>query len=303
MFMYINRVFLVELPSIDHLSLPSAGGHSNDIAVFSRISEIRNIYLPARIDFFLTVLCERGTLEICYNECSHLLTASSLIVLRPGRILRSYKASDDFRGHCIVVGTSLLGNTLPTMSRLLPCILQFMDNPVIKLSKEELSTQIMMRNAIMHVIQHPEPGHEYHKDVVRTLSEAMFFDTLGIYMAHAPEETESVSPLRKNTLLLDFIRLVESNFRIHRSVKFYARELCVSAKHLSAMVKEASGRTAGEWIDAYVINEAKLLLRNTGMTIQEVSMSLNFSNQSFFGKYFRHLTGVSPRVFRVSSPN
>ena len=71
--------------------------------------------------------------------------------------------------------------------------------------------------------------------------------------------------------------------------------LCVTPKHLSATIKETSGRTAGEWIDSYVIIEAKTLLRNTGLTIQEVSAKLNFSNQSFFGKYFKHITGISPR--------
>ncbi|MDE5914992.1 MAG: helix-turn-helix domain-containing protein, partial [Duncaniella sp.] len=46
------------------------------------------------------------------------------------------------------------------------------------------------------------------------------------------------------------------------------------------------------------ILEAKLLLRTTGMNIQEISVALNFSNQSFFGKYFKHLTGLSPREYR-----
>ena len=66
---------------------------------------------------------------------------------------------------------------------------------------------------------------------------------------------------RKDSLLYDFIQLVESEFRRERSVAYYANRLCVSPKHLSSMVKEASGRTAGDWIDSYVIMEAKALLK------------------------------------------
>ena len=63
-------------------------------------------------------------------------------------------------------------------------------------------------------------------------------------------------------------------------------------------VKEASGRTAGEWIDHYVVMEAKMLLGSTDLTVQEISSKLNFANQSFFGKYFKHNTGLSPTEFR-----
>ncbi|MDE5692340.1 MAG: helix-turn-helix domain-containing protein, partial [Duncaniella sp.] len=70
---------------------------------------------------------------------------------------------------------------------------------------------------------------------------------------------------------------------------------------LSAVLKEISDKTAGEWIDQRVIFEAKLLLRSTGLNNQEISTKLNFANQSFFGKYFKHLTGMSPRDYRTKN--
>ncbi len=106
---------------------------------------------------------------------------------------------------------------------------------------------------------------------------------------------------RREELLTRFISLVDIHYKAERSVAFYARELCVSPKHLSAVLKEISGKTAGEWIDYRVILEAKIMLRKSGMTIQEISLELNFSNQSFFGKYFKHYTGMSPREYRMSA--
>ena len=94
------------------------------------------------------------------------------------------------------------------------------------------------------------------------------------------------------------MRVVMENYKQERSVSFYADKLCVTAKYLSLVVKNVSGKSAGDWIDEYVILEAKALLKSSNMTIQEIADVLNFANQSFFGKYFKHHTGVSPKEYR-----
>ena len=66
------------------------------------------------------------------------------------------------------------------------------------------------------------------------------------------------------------------------------------------LVKEATGRSATEWIDEFVIIEAKNLLRFSGKNIQQVAYALNFPNQSSFGKYFKRLTGISPMAYQKS---
>ncbi|MDE5813808.1 MAG: helix-turn-helix domain-containing protein, partial [Muribaculaceae bacterium] len=91
---------------------------------------------------------------------------------------------------------------------------------------------------------------------------------------------------------------VLQNFRAERSVAFYADRLCVTPKHLSAVAKDITKHTASELIDHYVIMEAKIMLAESALTIQEIANKLNFANQSFFGKYFKHLTGYSPSQFR-----
>lgn len=83
-------------------------------------------------------------------------------------------------------------------------------------------------------------------------------------------------------------------------VSFYAEKLFISPKYLSLIIKESIGRSAAEVIDEYVILEAKNLLRFSGKNIQQVAYELNFPNQSSFGKYFKHLTGMSPSEFQRS---
>ncbi len=98
----------------------------------------------------------------------------------------------------------------------------------------------------------------------------------------------------------EFVRLVRKHFRLEHSVRFYANKMCISPKYLSLVVKESTGRSAAEIIDEHLLLEAKNLLRFSGKNIQQVAYELNFSNQSSFGKYFKHLTGMSPSEFQNS---
>ncbi|MCH5227504.1 MAG: AraC family transcriptional regulator [Muribaculaceae bacterium] len=111
-----------------------------------------------------------------------------------------------------------------------------------------------------------------------------------------------LDPTQKSSSRLTekFISLVQMNFKKERFLEFYAKKLEISTKHLSRTVKETTGFTAVDWIDRFVILEAKVLLKSTTMSVQQISDELNFNNQSFFGKYFKKHTGVSPKEFRNS---
>ena len=75
---------------------------------------------------------------------------------------------------------------------------------------------------------------------------------------------------------------------------YYDGKMCLTPKHLSTVVKEVSGKTAGEWSDSLVILEAKALLKSSEQSIQEIADELHFANQSFLGKNFKLHTGMSP---------
>lgn len=289
----------MEIRTIDRIpsNSPIAACVDN-IALFDSISKISGLTLPAKIDFILSIMCEEGTLTVNYDQRTSMLSKNCIMVLRPGHVMQSYVASPDFRGHCIMVSSEYLGDTLPSMSRILPCVVDAMDRPVIKLSDEEAASQLELYR-ILRKKTYGDDVNPFRMETINSMLKALFFETLGLYSRHS-EEKSSGKLRRKDSILYDFIRHVERDFRTERSVGYYAEKLCVSPKHLSAMVKEASGRTAGDWIDSYVVMEAKIMLRNTGLTIQEISMKLNFANQSFFGKYFKHLVGLSPKEYRIS---
>ncbi len=82
---------------------------------------------------------------------------------------------------------------------------------------------------------------------------------------------------------------------------FYARQLCITPKYLTTLIKRISGLSVSEWIDNYVIIEAKTLLKYSTMSIQEIAYYLNFPNQSFFGSYFKRNTGMSPSQYKAQN--
>lgn len=96
-----------------------------------------------------------------------------------------------------------------------------------------------------------------------------------------------------------FITLLIRHHCSERSVKFYADKLHVSPKYLSFAVKEYSGKSALEWINEYVLLEAKMLLQDQDISIKEIAYSLNFATQSAFGKYFKQQIGIGPKEYRI----
>jgi YesN/AraC family two-component response regulator len=106
---------------------------------------------------------------------------------------------------------------------------------------------------------------------------------------------------RKEELALHFIELLSVNFEKERSVTYYGHQLHITPKYLTETMKEITGKTAGELIDQAVIMQAKVLLSNPSLNINQVAEALNFSDQSFFGKFFKKHVGVSPLKYRSTS--
>ena len=136
----------------------------------------------------------------------------------------------------------------------------------------------------------------FRKEITQGLLLALFYEIYNIYQGHVVQER--IPKSRKEDLFERFIRAVSESYKEERSVSYYADKMFLTAKHLSTVVKEISGKTAGEWIDSLVVLEAKALLKSSEMSIQEIADELHFANQSFFGKYFKHHTGMSPKEYR-----
>lgn len=265
----------------------------NDIEVFQSLTEIPALSFPMKLDRLLLVVCSRGEITAAVDVIRRRVAQRDIMVLRPGHLISECVVSEDFEGFFITATQEHLNLAVPSIRFVVPFSIRFSDNPVIHIDDEELTSLRLAYDMLRSHLQ--VKSRPYHGAALAAMCEVLFYNTLGIYSSRVKD---TACKSRRQELLTRFIELVEDNFKAERSVGFYAGRLYVTPKHLSAVIKEMSDLTAGEWIDRRVILEAKNMLRSTGMNIQEISGSLNFANQSFFGKYFKHLTGVSPRDYR-----
>lgn len=107
-----------------------------------------------------------------------------------------------------------------------------------------------------------------------------------------------LSDKTKNPIFEKFKEILFRDFLSQRSVQYYADALNVTRKYLSEVIKDNSGKTASNWIEDIVVLEAKVLLQNKEITINQISETLNFPNQSGFGRFFKNATGISPLEYR-----
>ncbi|MCM1164075.1 MAG: helix-turn-helix domain-containing protein [Muribaculaceae bacterium] len=270
-------------------------GFRRDIHVFKTPSEIPFISFPARLDSMIMAVCGQGTVSAEIDVSPRRMQSYQVMVLRPGHMVDHFETSADFKGFFITVSQECLHHMLPSLQYVIPYSLIYNGDPMIEITPEEYESLSLIYDMLKRQLRDIE--RPFGAMALESLCELLFYNTLGIYALRTRELNHKS---RREELLSQFIETLEKNFKTERSVNFYADRLFVTPKHLSAVLKEVSGRTAGDWIDRRVILEAKLMLRTTGMNIQEISSALNFSNQSFFGKYFKHLTGISPRDYRAN---
>lgn len=96
----------------------------------------------------------------------------------------------------------------------------------------------------------------------------------------------------------EFRKLVAEHFPQHKEVAFYATALHITPKYLSEVLQAELGKPAKAFIDEYVVMEAKSLLKQTTLSIQEICYWLGFEDASHFNKSFKKLTNTTPTEYR-----
>jgi AraC-like DNA-binding protein len=141
--------------------------------------------------------------------------------------------------------------------------------------------------------------HPYGKELLHHSFFIVLYELAALGTKYAKMIQEQTP--RKEALTISFTNLVQLHFIKHRNVKYYADLLYITPKYLTETVKEVMGKSAGEVIDHFVMLEAKLLLENPKLSIAQIASALNFSDQSFFGKYFKRHAALSPKEFRAAN--
>lgn len=141
------------------------------------------------------------------------------------------------------------------------------------------------------------PDSLHQMEIIKGLLFSFVIEISRIYSG----QTIPIAVSRKNELTDGFFHLLHCYFKEERRASFYAGKLCITDKYLSRVIKEVTGNTFYFWVSDFILKEAKLLLKSTDKSITEISEELQFPNSSFFARFFRQHTGLSPMQFRKES--
>lgn len=146
-------------------------------------------------------------------------------------------------------------------------------------------------------------GHAYRIELCRSYFRNFMLETGNIILhKNSIEEPATNIESRQDWITRNFLKLVWRHYKTERNVSFYATALCLSDKHLARVVKANLGKTPYAVIRDELLQRATYLLKETKVSIQEISSELSFSEMAAFCKFFKKHTGLSPTAFRNSSP-
>lgn len=293
----INSFTLAEL--ID-LAGEQRQGLMRECITASSDSQMQVFRFPCRIDAFIIGVGTEGETSVSFNLHEFKLKKDSIFIFTPKNVLQ-VNSQQYFKADVIAISPDFMRRINIDIKNMMPVFLKFVENPALTLTPEESRSMRGMIAQIERETRGPETHFSF--DIVSGLIAATIYkvgDIMYHYLAEHPEGQNN-SHNRAEEYFKQFTHLLGEHFREERSVGFYARQLCITPKYLTTLIKRISGQSVSEWIDNYVILEAKTLLKYSTMSIQEIAYYLNFPNQSFFGSYFKRNTGMSPSQYKAQN--
>ena len=261
-------------------------------------SEMEIFRFPSRLNALIIGVGTEGETSLTSNLQEFRLKKDSLFIFSPKHILQ-VQSNNRFKAHLIVIAPDFLKRINIDTKRMMPLFLQFGSLPCMELTHAESQS---LRSFISMVEQELKGSEtDFSSEIIGGLIAATIYKVGDILTHYLTEHPEVDSPIhnRAEEYFRQFTELLGEHYKHERSVGFYARQLCITPKYLTTLIKRISGKSVSEWNDNYVILEANTLLKESNMSVQEIAYYLNFPNQSFFGSYFKRNAGMSPSQYKA----
>ena len=255
------------------------------------VTTVRN---PVKFSASTSIFLHKGTCEADINLRTYKIEAPCVINVGPGGIVLPKNVSEDFDASFMVCSKRLVEAVMAHLNDIgLFAVMKA--HPVLKIS-DIVNFQLERFYQMMYEITLDKNNKHPFETVLYNIVAFFYKNALKYYDKFMTEMPATVN----NRIADQFLMLVQQNFRKERFLDFYAAQLEITPKHLSRTLKNQTGYSAVEWINRFIILEAKVMLRSSNLNIQQISEELNFPSQSFFGKYFKKATGMSPKDYRNS---
>jgi len=268
--------------------------NDKDLVIIDKVQDLpRNSTYYS--EYVLIMICTAGKVQLTYDSQSITVHKDEMFFGVPGTVLSDYMLSPDFDCKLLAVKASVTTTTRETQSQILNSALYIKGHPVTKLPETDLVSIFSYYNLICNRLQ--QAHLRFHNGEVRALLNAFLLYVTGV-MGREMENLNETATLRGEQLAEKFLWLVNENYGCNRFVEYYAEQLHITPKYLSTLVRASLGRTPSEVIKAVTMKEIERRLRYTSDSIKQISAAMNFPNTSFFGKYFKQHSGLTPNGYR-----
>lgn len=275
--------------------------HISDICLLSQDKEyiaeidmtgsLKHIYhYPQRMNGCLFILCLRGECDLTIHLSEHKIRQNDIATILPGTFMHVRRQSPDCRLYLagfnkeLLRGSHFFNSTINYLST-------FIETPVIPLHPEVTE---LFRDYFLLLIKMKRISEKPNKELLGSMLLSILHGLGSIHQNHVFSPAFS----RGEEIVKRLVQHIIKHYTHERSVAFYADLLHISPQHLSTTVNKVTGKTVTEIIAKLVVTDAEAKLKSTDLTIQEIAYSLNFPDISFFGKYFKRYTGMSPKQYR-----
>lgn len=262
--------------------------------------QIEKYKYPARLNTGLFMIILKGRCEMSINLENYIITEESIVTVFPNSIIQLNNYSDGFDAYYLVMIPGYMNN-IDLIQSIMPHLSTIMDNPVLNIESKKDRDLFLDYCKIFQRIyerQQPNPATEIIQGLMSTLIHGLL-RAWEIKKNNKPEDGIGKRS-RKKAISHQFIQCLLKYYREERVVSFYADKLCISSKYLSAVIKDVRGKSVLALINEAVILDAKAHLKNSNLTILQISDTLNFANPSSFAKYFKKHTSMTPKEYRIS---
>lgn len=253
------------------------------------------------IDFVGVFFCMQGYIEVSIDYKQYSISKGDMFIYTPSLYVHIIHYTDDFSGIAIRTDYNYV---IPLMNKVIDIRSQLLlrDNPCFSLTDKQYSIikqQIMSLWNRMEQEKNSEIDKQRGKiitELIMSQGATLFYELINIcFISH---KLEPIEQDRSGIIFQKFMISLYHHYKVERNVAYYAREQYLSPSYFSVVIKQKTGKTVSQWIIELVTVEAKQLLQYSNISIKEIAVYLNFSTQSFFGKYFKKYVGISPMSYR-----
>ena len=271
-----------------------------NIAVIEKLSDFVESDIEAiKTACLFIVFCEEGSLPLHINDEQHLLHKDYCAILPPGSIFRKTNFKKPYTLKIAAISQSFINTFLGSTKETWDIMEYLFKNPIFPAKKGSSYKMYLYKELLLQLIK--EKQHAYSKQTRRFHFAGLLCEMMAEINKILPDEhRKDIIYNRGNTLTRDFILLVNADNGSHRSVSYYANQLCYTPKYLSSIIKQTTGKNPLQIINEHAIKQIKYQLKHSDRSIKEMADYFDFPNPSFFGKFVKTHTGMSPLQYRLS---